>query len=251
MTEGIRPGAEPFRFDAGPVGALFLHGFSGSPAALRPFGAWLAERGVSSVGPLLPGHGRSDWRTLARASWRDWADEASRALDGLRPRCSTVVAIGLSMGGALALHLGATRPEALAGVVTVNPWVRDPRILAAPVLRYALRSVKGVGNDIRRAGQDEVAYERIALPGLATMVAFQRVVRAELSSVRLPLLVFRSTEDHTIPGGSAELVMARVGSARKELVALPRSYHVATLDDDAEAIFERTLSFARDLAPST
>jgi carboxylesterase len=56
--------------------------------------------------------------------------------------------------------------------------------------------------------------------------------------------VFESTEDHVVPRGTARWLLERIGSERKELVALPNSYHVATLDHDAELIFERTHEFA-------
>jgi carboxylesterase len=38
--------------------------------------------------------------------------------------------------------------------------------------------------------------------------------------------------------------MGRLGSQEKELVELTNSYHVATLDHDAELIFERTHELA-------
>ncbi len=41
--------------------------------------------------------------------------------------------------------------------------------------------------------------------------------------------------------------METVGSEDKEMVRLEDSYHVATLDNDAEAIFERTDEFVRAL----
>ena len=69
------PGPSRSAFDAGPVGVLLLHGFSGSPASIRPVGDWLADHGVSSVGPRLPGHGTS-WQDLERTTWQDWEREA-------------------------------------------------------------------------------------------------------------------------------------------------------------------------------
>lgn len=250
MAGSVRPGAEAFRFEAGPLGALLLHGFTGSPASLRPFGEWLAARGVSSTGPLLPGHGTDDWRDLAAAHWNDWEHAALDALDELAGRCETVLAVGLSMGGALALHLGATHAERLAGVAVVNPYVRDPKLAAAPALGLVLRSVKGVGNDISKPGQDEICNDRIPLPAVATLSRFLRQVVRELPSMRLPLLVFSSRQDHTVRPANAELVAARAGSERKELVRLANSFHVATLDHDAELIFQTTLGFARSLAPA-
>jgi carboxylesterase len=42
--------------------------------------------------------------------------------------------------------------------------------------------------------------------------------------------------------------MQHAGSAQKDLVSLSNSYHVATLDYDANLIFERTHSFADEVA---
>ncbi|WP_246354762.1 alpha/beta hydrolase [Nocardioides ungokensis] len=40
-----------------PLGVLLLHGFSGSPASMKPWAHALAERGYAVEVPLLPGHG--------------------------------------------------------------------------------------------------------------------------------------------------------------------------------------------------
>jgi carboxylesterase len=62
-------------------------------------------------------------------------------------------------------------------------------------------------------------------------------------------LIFSAPEDHVVKPSNSRYVLRRAGSQRKELIPLPNSYHVATLDFDAELIFERTLAFARALAP--
>src|SRR6266568_348988 len=89
----VLPGAEAFRFDAGPIGALLQHGFSGCPASMRPFGQWLAEHGVSSIGPRLPGHGTT-WQDLETTRWQDWERESEAAVADLASRCTTVIAVG-------------------------------------------------------------------------------------------------------------------------------------------------------------
>jgi carboxylesterase len=48
-----------------------------------------------------------------------------------------------------------------------------------------------------------------------------------------------------IRASNAARIMDRVGSERKGLVRLTNSYHVATLDYDADVINERTLAFVR------
>src|SRR5436309_2867512 len=141
MPSRILPGAEAFRFDGGPIGVLLQHGFTGSPASMRPFGEWLAARGVSVIGPRLPGHGTS-WEDLEGTTWHDWENEAEGAIRDLKARCSTVIAVGLSMGGAMVLHLGAKHPDKLSGIVTVNADLRRPELALAPVVRLLMRTTK-------------------------------------------------------------------------------------------------------------
>jgi carboxylesterase len=238
----VLPGCEPFSFEGGPAGILMLHGFTGNPASLRRIGEWLAARGHAVSAPLYPGHG-THWRDLARSRWQDWVGEAERALLDLATRCQGVIAFGLSGGAAVALHLGARHPDVVRGVAVVNPWVRDRRIAIAPFIWPVVRSRKGVGNDIKKPGEDELPYERIPVRAIAEFTRFHRLLREELPRMRLPLLAFHAPEDHVVPEGTVEWLLERVGSEDKELVMLPNCYHVATLDHDAELIFERTHEF--------
>jgi carboxylesterase len=159
--------------------------------------------------------------------------------------------VGVSFGGALALHAAAVHPEDVTALVLINPYVRDPRLAVTPVARFLLPSVKGIGNDIKKPGQDELCNDRLALGALASMSAFHRKVRSEMPSVRAPLLVFSAADDHTVKPANSSLVMERVGSERKELVRLTNSYHVATLDYDADLICQRTLAFLRSTTTSS
>ena len=56
------------------------------------------------------------------------------------------------------------------------------------------------------------------------------------------------TDDHVVKAAGSKMIMERIGSREKELVELSNSYHVATLDHDAETIFERVLEFATAVA---
>ena len=80
----VRPGTEPFRHDGGSTGVLLCHGFTGSPASLRPWGEHLADEGHTVSLPLLPGHG-TDWRELALTRWPDWYTAVEREL----PTCQS------------------------------------------------------------------------------------------------------------------------------------------------------------------
>jgi carboxylesterase len=246
MKEGYRllPGAEPYQHEGGPLGALVLHGFTGSPASTRPLAEWLGEQGLTVIAPRLPGHG-THWEDLARTKWTDWEAEAAGALKDLSSRCADVCVVGVSMGGALALHLAASHPDEVRSVVVVNPYIHDGRLGLAPVVRVFTRTTKLKTNDINKPGQDEVAYDRAPVVTLTSLAELLKKAESELPDVRQPLLVFNSPQDHLVKPANSELIMRKAGSADKELVQLANSFHVATLDHDAELIRDRILEFAR------
>ena len=243
----VLAGAEAFRLDGDSLGFLLQHGFTGCPASMRPLGEWLHERGHSVAAARLPGHGTT-WEDLETTAWQDWEREAERVLAELRSRCSTVVAVGLSMGGAMVIHLAAKHPEQVDGVVAINTVIRRPDLLLSPLARIFTRTVKGVGNDVKKQGQDEIVYDRIPLKGANQLGKLLRLADRELPSMRQPLLVLSSPEDHTVKPANSRRIYERASSERKEFVALPNSYHVATLDYDAELVFEKTLELGRSLA---
>jgi carboxylesterase len=236
--------AAPDRTGGRPTGVLLLHGFTGSPASMKPWGRYLAEQGYAVEVPLLPGHG-TRWQDLNQVSWTDWYDEASSALDRLVATCDTVVVGALSMGGSVALRLAQERPDDVAGLVLVNPFVSSSRkeLLALPLLKRAVPALKGVVNDIKKPGQDEVGYDRLPLKGLAAIVQLWKVVVPDLPKVTQPLLYFRSTVDHVIDPSSGPTVLKAVSSRDLEERLLDDCYHVATLDHGADRIFRESAEF--------
>ncbi|WP_411140695.1 alpha/beta hydrolase [Streptomyces sp. x-80] len=246
----LLPGAEPFRRDGGEVGVLVCHGFTGSPQSVRPWAEYLADRGLSVALPLLPGHG-TRWQDMQVTTWQDWYAEVDRELRALAERCSRVFVCGLSMGGALALRLAARHGDAISGVAVVNPanGVHDAAAPLLPVLRHVVRTTKGVASDIAKPGAREVGYDRVPLHAAHSVRRFFRQVDSELPCVTQPLLVMTSPQDHVVPPTDSERILSRVSSTDVRHRLLERSYHVATLDHDAEQIFEDTFAFIARLAP--
>ncbi|MFF8956997.1 alpha/beta hydrolase [Streptomyces sp. NPDC014894] len=247
----VLPGAEPYRHEGGEVGVLLCHGFTGSPQSLRPWAEYLAERGLTVSLPLLPGHG-TRWQDMQLTGWQDWYAEVDRELRELLARCSAVFVFGLSMGGALTLRLAAKHGDAVRGVVVVNPAnkVHGAAAAALPVLRHLVRSTAGVANDIAKPGAREVGYERVPVRAAHSLRNLLRLVDAELPQVTQPMLLLHSPQDHVVPPADSARVLGRVSSTDVKEVLLEQSYHVATLDHDAERIFEESYAFVGRFAPS-
>ncbi|MFE7233254.1 alpha/beta hydrolase [Streptomyces sp. NPDC002405] len=247
----VLPGAEPFRHEGGEVGVLLCHGFTGSPQSLRPWGRYLAERGLTVSLPLLPGHG-TRWEDMQLTGWPDWYAEVDRELRVLRESCARVFVAGLSMGGALALRLAARHGDAVAGVVVVNPAnkVHGLSAYALPVARHVVRTTKGIASDIALEGAAELGYDRVPLHAAHSLRNFFRMVDGELPQVTQPLLLLRSPQDHVVPPVDSARILGRISSTDVTEVLLEHSYHVATLDHDADRIFEESYAFVGRLAPS-
>jgi carboxylesterase len=228
---------------------LLIHGFTGSTASMRPWGEYLAARGYAVSMPRLPGHGTT-WQDLNKTTWADWYAEVQRAFDELRGACDRVVVGGLSMGAALALHLAEDRGSQVAGLVLVNPGLTNthPARHVRHVVKHLVPAFPAIKNDIKKPGQDEVAYDRTPLKAAASMMdAWPGVIR-DLPKVTQPLLMFRSREDHVVDPASGEHVMGKVSSQDLTERVLENSYHVATLDHDAELIFEGSTAFIERVA---
>jgi carboxylesterase len=202
----------------------------------------------------LPGHG-TRWQDMNATRWEDWYGELERSLDAMLARLPgpdpVVFAMGLSMGGTLVTRLAQQRGADLAGIVLVNPSFttlrRDAFLL--PALSRIIPSFPGIANDIKKPGAAELAYPKIPLKAAHSLNQLWRTVRAELPKVEVPIRLFRSAEDHVVEPVNAQILLEGVSSTEVDEIVLMDSYHVATLDNDAERIFEGSVDFVTARLP--
>lgn len=243
-------GAEtPFRVRGGPDAVLLVHGFTSGPRSMRPWADALVAAGLTVSLPLLPGHGTT-WQDLARTRHTSWTRAVEREFDFLQRAHRNVFVFGLSMGGALALQLAANR--SVAGVVVANPGLTfaDPAARFAGIIKYAVKSVAAIANDIALEGADEGAYDRTPVAAVEQLALLFRHTRRALPRVWAPVLVYRSRVDHVVPDSSIDALLAGLakrppGAPPPTVRALEKSFHVATLDHDAVLMFEGSIAFVR------
>jgi carboxylesterase len=249
----LMPGAEPFFFRGGPIGALLIHGFTGTPKEMRPLGDALAAEGYTVLGVRLPQHGTTPL-DMFHAHWRDWF---TAALDGyhlLRAQCDSIFVMGLSMGGAIALKLGADYPA--AGVVAMSvpsmPFHHnmDWRASFAGLLSY-LRPYVGKRRSLPNPHRphDRVAYPVYPTRAVPQFRALLREADAAFPHVKIPALLIHSYGDRLVRPENMPYIFNRLGAADKEMVWLQTSDHVITEDAEREALFARILAFVRAHQP--
>jgi carboxylesterase len=241
----IMAGAEPFHFEGNAVGCLVSHGFTGTTQSMRFLGEFLArEGGFTVVGPRLKGHGTTP-EDMAQTTAEDWVRSVEEAMHTLQEGCEKLFITGLSMGGTLTLYMAAMYPSVFAGAVPINGAVllRSPDMAGLAFASDAPPTVPGVGSDIKKPGEVELAYPVVPVPAIRHLYALMAVTRELLPRVTCPTVLFQSRDDHVVVPDNAPYILEHLGAREKRLVWLRDSYHVATLDNDKELIAEETLQF--------
>jgi len=146
----------------------------------------------------------------------------------------------------LTLRLAELYPDVMAGIVLVNPSVltlrKDGRYLL-PVLRYVLPAYPGIIGDIAKPGAVELGYRYIPVKAMYSLSQAWKVVRRDLPKVTAPVLLLHSRVDHIVEPVNSQVVRESISSTDVIDIELERSYHVATLDYDAELIFSSSVEF--------
>ena len=252
VPTAVMPGAEPFHLTggAGPdgrTGVLLVHGFTGTPMSMRPWGEHLAAEGFAVRCPLLPGHG-TRWQDCNISTHDQWTTHVGEAFDQLAAECDRVFVAGLSMGGTLATRLAEVRPDDVAGLILVNPALLTERLDAKllPLIARVTGSWAPIASDIKKPGVVELAYPKLPTRATMQLRRLWKATRGDLSRVTAPVIVFHSAEDHVVEPINSRVVLDGVGSTDTTEVVLRDSYHVATLDNDAPMIFARSVEWIRE-----
>jgi carboxylesterase len=180
--------------------------------------------------------------------WQDWYAEVRRAHDEVASQCDQVFAGGLSMGGTLATKLAQDLGDQISGLILVNAAYGTLRKDAAlaKYISWALASRPGIGSDIKKQGVAELAYDKTPLKAFVSLQQLWQLVVPDLPKVTAPVLYFHSREDHVVDALSGQLLHAGATSTSVTEIPLENSYHVATMDNDAEQIFTGTVDFIRE-----
>lgn len=229
------------------VGVLLVHGFTGTPASMRPWAHYLNQLGYTVSVPLIPGHGTS-WHDLNHVAWQEWPKKVEEELAELRRNCRKVFICALSMGGGNSLYVAARHQGEIDGLILVNPMIHIPgvQIKFVHIISRIQKARASVGDDIKKPGVTEWGYDALPLKGVAQLYKYLKLSRAGLPSIKTPTLIFHSVDDHILPISNTEIIMKELGSSDKRRVELTNSYHVATLDYDAELIFENSRIFIEE-----
>jgi len=238
---------------------LCLHGLTGSPDELLPLAGALSAAGRVVATPLLAGHGR-DVATLAPTRWTDWLSSADEALSACAATGPAAI-VAASAGGLLALHLAATRPHDVSGLVLLaTPITLGPLVTAQIRLRLlvpaAIRPlswnviVKERGPDVsdRTLVAGLRSLPAYPLPTLGQLLDMMAAVRGRLHEVRQPVLLVHGDLDAVVSRGQVDAMATALDhAARVERLDLPASAHLVGIDRDRALLRQRVGVFLDSL----
>src|SRR5690554_4842733 len=215
----------PFLLPGGRTGCLLLHGFTSTPGELRPLGEALHRAGYTVYAPLLPGHGTAP-EDLCSVKWRDWIEGSQHGLNHLKRQCSSVIVIGHSMGGLLALQMAAR--NRVKGVVTIAAALKpsNPYIGLARFAKYFIRF-----HEVEKAPhppeiqQYLLHYNRFPVSAVAELYTLANQTRTILPHITAPALIIQTRDDKTVRPESAEIIYEKISSRRKVCFWLDEGSH--------------------------
>ncbi|MEL7589975.1 MAG: alpha/beta fold hydrolase [Anaerolineaceae bacterium] len=238
-------GAEPFLFPGNRTGVLLIHGFTGSPAAMRGLGKYLNETlGYSTLGVRLSGHGTSV-DDLRRPTWRDWVASVEDGLNLLQGLSDHIYVVGLSMGGVLTL-VAANQYQVRGAVALSTPYelTTDWRVrLMRPISLFVpkIKKPEAVGNAA------ETSYRYFVTHAVAEAADLAKFMRAGLAKINVPVLLIQSRSDKVIEPNALDMLSKQLVTPQKETLWLEKSGHVITMDVERDIVYERVARFIQQL----
>ncbi len=235
------------------VGVLLIHGFTASPAEMRPLGEFLSENGLDVYGVRLKGHGTSPCDLDSR-SFKEWYQAMLRGWEALCRTCEDVFVVGFSMGGNLALMLAEEKGNAASGLVTISAplRIRNRNIRFARLVHQVNRLVAGLPylDGIKRFKQSEpehpeINYRNIPISALKEFTQIMQETEKCLSEIYAPALVIQGKDDPTVDPVSAGMILKKLSSPRKKMLMVDADRHVIVLEKGS-FVHSEVLRFIRE-----
>ena len=247
--ELMNPEASPF-FLKGMIDdecVLIIHGYTGSPASIRPLADYLNNNGegYNVCGILLPEHG-TNMDDLFKSRWKKWFLAGVHEFNRLKKQYSKVSVIGFSMGGNIALCMAASLDVYRVVTISTPILIRNKLSYFTEFLsifrkyQYWRKSVplEGELSFDYSLGYAGMPVRSIAEVRKITIASLNRLHRIEQ-----PILIAQSIKDSTVHTKSPYLIYDLVNSVYKELLFLENARHNAIISPEREHLFKAVYEF--------
>lgn len=250
----IRKGGEPFHHPGKSPGMLLIHGFTAAPQEIMQLGAYLDAGGYATLGVRLFAHA-SKHEDILRARFQDWIASVEDGYHLLSDRCSSIIIMGLSLGGALALHAASRLPcSAVIAMSTPNRMPPNPMYFRLrPILRPLSALIRFRPKKITpwvdmQARNARVQYDHYPLRSLLELEAMLNAMRNRLPHIQVPTLLIHSKTDGAVPVDHMEANFSLIGSKHKQKVWIEESDHIITADHARQEVFDAIGQFLQQVS---
>lgn len=227
---------------------LLLHGYTGSPAEMKPLGLYLQKLGYTVLCPRLPGHGTTVY-DLEKTTSADWFEKALQAYNQLRSEYAEIYVAGLSMGGLLAMKIATLVDVKKVVFISAPIYVYDKRVKLLPLLRFFIHYLPKKKRHYHDMDEYCQAYDVMPTKPLMSLFAMIKECKNEvLSKIKIPALVLQSRIEHTVKPKSAQYIFEHLATSNKQkkLLWFEHSGHILTLDHEYEKVFKAIGFFFKD-----
>lgn len=228
-----------------PEALLLIHGYTGTPAELRPLGDYLHRLGYTVLGLRLAGHGGS-FADLAASRAADWYASVEAAYAQLAARYQRIYIAGLSLGGLLALKAAATLPCA-GGIFMSTPiFVTNRWAPYLWLLKYFIRELPKRQRSYREMDAYNLSNPSMPVAPLPSLFQLLKQCKQRyIQAVRGRALVIQARHDRTVLPSSGSYIFEHLGSRPedKALLCLEQSGHIVTLDRERERVYAAIARF--------
>ncbi|WP_261807806.1 carboxylesterase [Paenibacillus sp. N3.4] len=207
------------------TGILMIHGFTGSPSEFRRIGYVLQEEGYTVQAIRLPGHGTTP-EEMIRTGWTDWYAHVLENYDVLAAHYKSVVVMGHSMGGLLALKLAVERRA--AGIISLATpiFLTTRKTVLAVLLQYVIKYLEKKPTDIPTLLDESCAYTKTPIRCVVSLRKLVKQVRNLLPHVETPIWIGQGSKDQIVRKESAAFCMNGRDPRSKKFI-ITQSHHTA------------------------
>lgn len=229
------------------IAVLVIHGYLASAQQMIYINEMLKKENINVFCPNLAGHG-TKVEDLEGITYDIWVEQIKNLYIDLRKKYDKVYIIGLSLGAQIALKI-AELYDNINGIVIINVNI-DYSGTSLPYAEKFKKLIKYVPNpydtikDKKTIGK--FSYKKVPVKTSLELLYLSNDIRKDINKITVPILIFKSIQDHYIEKSSIENLFKQVSSKNKKLVFLNNSYHDAVLDYDKDIILKDILAFIKE-----
>ncbi|MFX1282633.1 MAG: alpha/beta hydrolase [Promethearchaeota archaeon] len=248
--ESLKPLAKPFYFEGSEVGVLLVHGFTASPTETLPLGKFLHKKGYTVHGIRLAGHG-TNYRELSKFTWHDWYKSVETGYLNLKEFCQTVFPIGISLGAILCFYLVHQHHEAHIPklILLAPPFALKSRLIKLIPLLQIFKKYLYKGETSLQYFKEHNLYSYMYRPitSIIQLTRFLNHINSQPISITIPTLIAYGAFDDMISISAIFDAKEQkfATSTDIEILELPKSGHILTVEPDSEELFIKIDSFLK------